>query len=172
MAYKQLILEAEGWLYDHETGVWDGSNAEVIEERIIDPRYGVDARAGEGTSIIALMEEEDKDFEGRVLGPRMYWSPARGNGGREGMKPTEMGLQMVAELMDYNEEQPVNAMNQPRWYVHEGCKQSIYAYQEYTDMGTQKCALKDLIDADRYLVSSDVSFIDKENLTCLGGGSY
>jgi hypothetical protein len=171
-AYKQLILESEGWIWDRETGVWDGSSAEVIEERIIDPRYGVDARAGEGTSIVALMEEEDKDKDGLVVGPRMYWSPARGNGGREGLNPNEMGLQMVAELMDYNEDQPVNAMNEPRWYVHEDCKQSIYCYQEYTDDGTSKCALKDVSDIMRYLVASDVSFIDKESLSTLGGGSY
>ena len=46
------------------------------------------------------------------------------------------------------------------------------AYEEYTALGTEKCALKDLIDVDRYLVSSDVSFIDSKGLECFGGGSY
>jgi len=169
--YKQLILELEGWVRT-PTGEWDGSHAEVIEERIMDARFGGDERYGEGTSIINLMEEEQVDSMGKIAGPRMWWNPARGNGSRGGLKPTEIGIQMLNEMMDYNEEQPVNAMNCPRWYVHEDCQQSIYAYQEYTALGTEKDALKDIIDPDRYLVSSDVSFIDKENLQCISGGSY
>jgi hypothetical protein len=39
-------------------------------------------------------------------------------------------------------------------------------------MGTEKDALKDIIDPDRYLVSSDVYFIDTQGMQCLGGGSY
>jgi hypothetical protein len=171
-AYKRLVLELEGWTYDEERGLWDDTNAEVIEERLMDARFSVDAKAGEGTSILALMDEEQTNDRGHVVGPMMLWNQARGNGAMGGMKPTEIGLQMIAELMDYNEDRPVNAMNQPRWYVHEDCAQSIYCYQEYTALGTEKCALKDLADCDRYLVSSDVSFIDKDGLECIGGGSY
>jgi hypothetical protein len=171
-AYKELILKAEGWTYDEERGIWNGEHAEEIEERLMDPRFSVDARGGEGTSIIQLMEDEQMNEKGHAYGPSMWWNQARGNGAKSGMKPTEIGLQMLAELMDYNEDKPVNAMNCPRWYVHEDCKQSIYAYEEYTALGTEKCALKDIVDADRYLVSSDVSFIDSANLECIGGGSY
>jgi hypothetical protein len=170
--YKKLILGLEGWKYDDDTGIWDNSEAEVIEERLIDPRFSVDERFGEGTSIMHMMEDEQTDHQGRVVGPRMFWNQARGNASRGGMKPTEISIQMINELMDYNDEKPVNAMNHPRWFVHENCQQSIYAYQEYTGMGTEKDALKDIIDPDRYLVSSDVYFIDSSQMQCLGGGTY
>jgi len=170
--YKKLVLQLEGWRYDEETGIWDDSEAETIFERLIDPRFSVDERHGEGTSIIQMMEAEQTDFQGRVVGPRMYWNQARGNAARGGMKPTEISMQMINELMDYNDEKPVNAMNTPRWFVHERCQQSIYAYQEYTGMGTDKDALKDVVDPDRYLVSSDVLGVDVSQMQCLGGGSY
>jgi hypothetical protein len=170
--YKKLILELEGWKYDEERGIWDDSDAEIIEERIIDPRFGVDDRFGEGTSIINMMEEEQTDWRGLVVGPRMWWNQARGNASKGGLKPTEISIQMINELMDYNDEKPVNAMNCPRWYVHERCQQSIFAYQEFTGMGTEKDSLKDIIDPDRYLVSSDVYFIDSEGMECIGGGTY
>jgi len=138
----------------------------------MDSRFGADERHGEGTSIFAMMEEENKWANGLVNTPPMYWNPARGGGSRSGLKPTEVGIQIINEMMDYNEEKEVNAMNRPRWYVTENCQQSIYAYQEFTGIGTEKDALKDVVDPDRYLVCSDVYFLDSSTLECLGGGSY
>ena len=170
--YKKLVLELEGWKQIEETGLWDGSEAEEIEERIIDARFGADERYGEGTSIIGLMEQEQAGPNGHIVGPRMWWNQARGGGAKSGLRPTEIGIQMINEMMDYNFEEPVNAMNRPRWYVLEHCQQSIYAYQEYTGTGTEKCALKDVVDPDRYLMGSIEYWLDSGSLDCISGGSY
>jgi len=173
-AYKQLILEAEGWVWDEERRQWDGRLAEKIEERIIDPRFGGMGAPGqdEGTSIIAMMEDEDRDDSGAVVGPRMFWHPARGNGAKAGMRPTEIGVQMINERMDYNHEQPVSAINCPRWYVVDDLLQSDLAYREFSGLGTDKDALKDIVDPDRYLVGSDVGYIEDKNFQCFGQGAY
>lgn len=155
VGYKRLILELEGWVWDESKKVWDGSKAEPIECRVMDPRFGGMEAPGEdeGTSIIAMMAEEQTDRDGNVTGPAMDWLPAPAS-------RVEETVQMINDLMEWNPELPVTILNCPRWYVvAEDCGQSDLAYQEFTGAGTEKDALKDIVDPDRYFVKADLGYV-------------
>lgn len=172
--YKKLILELEGWRWDSENNQWDGSEAETIFERRIDSRFGgMDAPSGDdGTSIIDKMFDEQFDNEGHLVGPSMEWIKAVGGASKDGMKPTEVGVQMINDLMDYDSDAELTSLNCPKWYIVEDCLQTDYAYREFTGQGTHKDALKDIIDPDRYFVSSGLEYIDEDMLKTKPGGSY
>ncbi|MDR1281441.1 MAG: terminase family protein [Opitutaceae bacterium] len=165
--YKKLILEAEGWVWNEAEGRWDGARAERIESRLIDPRMGGDPVPGadEGTTIIRLMEDEERDRQGRVIGPSMIWEkgPASGVGD---------SVEMISSAMDYDETQRVSVLNCPKWYVSENCKQSIMAYQEFTNAGGQKDGLKDIIDCDRYFIKADLEYVAPNLRRVRRGGYY
>ena len=167
VAYKKLILEAEGWVWDEEAGHWDGSNAEKIQERYIDPRAGgVEVPSlEEGTSIITMMAEEQKDARGRIIGPEMIWQPAPGGGGASN---TMQGQELLNERLNYDDKREINVLNCPKWYVVDTCKQSILAYTEYTGADGDKGALKDIVDPDLYLARVDPEHIDDASMKCSG----
>jgi hypothetical protein len=166
IGYKKLILEAEGWEWDPVKKVWDGTRAESIECRVMDPRFGGMEAPGEdeGTSIIAMMGEEQTDRDGNVTGPVMEWIPAPAS-------RVEETVQMINDLMEYDPEQPITILNCPRWYVvAEECGQSDLAYQEFTGAGTEKDALKDVIDPDRYFVKADLGYVAAGSLASRAHG--
>lgn len=164
--YKRRMLEAEGWVWDDGRGEWDGSHAEEIEIRFIDPRMGgaFVQDDEDGTSIIELLADEQLDPQGRVVGPEMIFEQAPASG-------VDETAQMIHEHMEWNPTEPLTAMNCPRWYVVEDCIQSDLAYREWTNPG-EKCALKDIIDCDRYFVKADMGFIEANSYASKGGGSY
>ena len=167
VAYKKIILEAEGWTYDEETKTWDDSKAEKIYERLIDPRMGGAAvpSAEEGTSIISLLEDEQRDKDGNVTGPSLVFIPAPGG-------QIEEGLQLINDYLDYDNDKPVTALNSPRFFISENCEQTIYAMQEYTGRDGLKGALKDVVDCDRYLFKAGVMSLDGNLLDATGGDYY
>jgi len=164
LAYKKLILEAEGWVYDDEIGTWLGSKSEKIYERLIDPRFGGAnvPSIEEGTNIITLMEEEQRDKEGRAVGPSMIFIPAPGTN-------IEEGIQLINDYLDFNGEQEVNAMNCPRYYISEACQQTIYAFMEYTGRDGLRGAMKDVVDCDRYLFKRGPMPMNDVLMTATGG---
>lgn len=165
--YKRLILELEGWRWDEDRGAWDGSQAERIFDAIIDPRMGGAEVPSieEGTSLIALMEDEQRDRQGRVVGPSMVWRPGAGGAIRD-------GIQLLNDRLDYDTTRPVTIENAPKWYVVEDCQQSLYAYREYTGLGGEKGAMKDVVDPDRYFAKSGLGYVDELVPVVRGGGSY
>ena len=167
VAYKQLILKLEGAVYNEETGVWDYSRAEKISRRLMDSRMGGAQvpSEDEGTSLIELLYDENRDSRGRLTGPRMDFEPAPGSG-------IDETLQMLAERFDYDESAPVSILNCPKWYVVEDCRQSILAYEEYTGRGTQHDALKDIVDPDRYFVKAGCGFGEAGAGEIRGGGHW
>jgi len=171
--YKQIILEQEGWRWDEAAKSWDGTHAEPIELRVMDPRMGGDPApaADEGTSIIALMGDEAVDSEGNVTGPEIEWIPAPP--GVSGSRVLDT-LQMIAEKLDWNDDEPVTVLNCPKWYVVEDCEQTLTAYAEYVGPpeSTEKDALKDVIDPDRYFVKTDVGFVEPGQFASRRGGCY
>ena len=159
--YKQLILESEGWVWDPEAQRWNGDHAEPIELRVIDPRMGGTPApsADRDTSIIQQMADEQIE-NNIVKGPEMIWEKAVAGGAQGGVRPLEISLQLMNEKFDYDEHQDITHENCPNWYVAENCKQSILAYKEFSGNCTDKCALKDVIDPDRYFVNSNLDYID------------
>jgi len=165
--YKRLILELEGWVWDEGKGCWDGSNAERIFEAIIDPRMGGAEvpSVEEGTSLIFLMEDEQRDRQGRVIGPSMVWRPGPAGAIRD-------GIQLINDRLDYDTGQPLTMANSPKLFVVDDCQQSIYAFREYTGLGGEKGAMKDVIDPDRYFHKAGVGYIDDATPATRGGGCY
>ena len=167
ISYKKIILESEGWAYDEETKTWDNSEAEKIYERLIDPRMGGAAvpSIDEGTSIISLLEDEQKDKDGNVVGPSLLFIPAPGG-------QIDEGLQLINDYLDFDNDKPVTALNSPKYFISENCEQTIYAMQEYTGRDGLKGALKDVVDCDRYLFKAGVMSLDGNFLEATGGDYY
>jgi hypothetical protein len=167
VGYKRLLLELEGAVWREDTGAWDFSRAEKISRRLMDSRMGGSPvpTEEEGTSIIELMFEEHRDARGRVTGPSMDFEPAPGSGLQE-------TIQLLAERFDWNENEPRTAVNCPKWYVLEDCAQSILAYEEYTGAGTDKDALKDIVDPDRYYVKAGCEHVAAGAMRVRGGGFW
>lgn len=168
--YKRLILELEGWSYDPKSGTWDGSRSERIDRRLIDPRLGGASVPGqeEGTSIIDLMGNETLDQKGRIVVPRMFWEEAPG-------RHVHHGLQLLQTAMEYDDSRPLDALhNCPKWYVVEDCLQTRTCYSSYVGppFSTEKDALKDIIDPDRYFLESGYGYVEPEMFRSRGGCYY
>lgn len=166
--YKQLMLRAEGWRFDEVTGAWDGSKTEYIAGSVIDPRMAGATQAtedGTGTSILDMLLREQVNAKGHVVGPPMDFTAGAGGSVAD-------GLQLLVDKMDYDQREPVSITNTPHWFVVDTCRQSIYAYQEYTGAGGEKGAMKDVIDPDRYFVKTDWGYILATDEITKGGGSY
>lgn len=171
VGYKRLILEAEGWVWDVQKKAWDGKAAEVIQARLIDPRGGgTDSLVAEDSLTIAeLLEREDREGgreEGAVVGPSMFFDPAPG-GGR-----VHLDMQLMNDWLDFDSTQPRSLMNEPRWFMVEDLEQTLVAYREFTALGTDKDALKDIIDPDRYFIKADLGYVDAQARRVSGGGYY
>lgn len=166
-SYRKLILEAEGWKWDEETRTWDGSKAEKIECRLIDPRMGATGviNQDEGTSIIDLMADPVLDKDKREIVPAMDWEAAPASQVAE-------TVEMIESAMDYDETRPVDVTNCPKWYVIEDCLQSRLAYKEFTGLGTLKDALKDIIDPDRYFIKSGYGYVEPQMFRVRGSKYY
>lgn len=165
--YRRLILQAEGARWDAESRVWDMSQAEKIQARLIDPRMGGGSVPGqdEGTSIIDLMGDPVEDRDGTLLVPPMYWEPAPDSHIQE-------SVQLLADAMDYDAERPLSLTNCPRWYVVDDLFQTDLAYREFTGLGTLKDSLKDVIDPDRYFIKSDYGFVEPDMFRVRGTTHY
>jgi len=150
LSYKRLLKKLEA--------------DEEIFERVIDPRGGGAEvpNVKQGQSIISMMDEEQHDPEGNVIGESVAWQPGPGG-------DIEDGIGVINDMLDYDESEPVSAMNSPKFFISSECEQSIYAYAEYTGLDGLKGALKDVIDPDRYLFKRGIYFVDEQTLQATGG---
>jgi len=119
-------------------------NEETIYERIIDPRLGKAERQSlEGaTTIISELDDAD-----------MTVIPAPG-------VEIENGLQLINNLLSYDDSRPISALNGPRLYISDRCQNLIYAMNEYTAKGGKEEATKDPIDCLRYLCESNCEYYE------------
>jgi phage terminase large subunit-like protein len=157
--YKDLFRHLEGAVWQEGNGTWDESKAEPIARRLIDPRLGGAAVPGQdaGTSIVDLMATPEADGKGRLRWGPMYWDAAPATGVFE-------GVQLLNARLAYDLDLPLDITNCPKWYVVDDCLQTIRAYNEYTcrEEGTysQKDALKDIVDPDRYFAKADLGYVE------------
>ena len=169
-SYKSLVLEAEGWVYDAEKKEWNGKHAEKIERRGMDPRIGGSEvpSQDEGTTLIEMMAEPgNKDSLGRSV-PAMEWEAAPSSS----VHGDGSAIEMIVGAMDYDELQPISALNCPHWYIVEDCEHSILAAKEFTDVSSSRCALKDIVDPDRYFVKSECGYVEPQSKRVRGGGFW
>jgi hypothetical protein len=153
--YKRLMYELEGARYNERTEQWDFSFAETIERRLIDPRFGGMGVPGqdEGTSIIDLMANETKSAKGNVVVPSMILEEAADSHVQE-------TLQLLQQALEWNRAEPLSPVNCPKWYIVDDLDQTHICYEEFTGMGTQRDALKDIVDPDRYFIKSGYGYVE------------
>jgi hypothetical protein len=111
-----------------------------IYERIMDSRYGsspTQTSEGQTTLIEACYDEVDLQFV-----------PASG-------KLIQEGVDLINNLLDYKDDEPVGPMNEPRLYVCEECLNVIFALLTWTGEDGEDGACKDFIDVIRYLLLAD-----------------
>ena len=140
--YKSEILSVE--------------KGEEIYERWMDSRYGHSKLLGKESQSTLIDDMASLD---------MHFSATPGDS-------IDEGVAMINDMLFYNPQKPVDAINQPRLYISENCKNTIYALQTYTGADKKLGAVKDWIDILRYVCLSDAMFIDGGSMKSRGGGSY
>lgn len=165
LAIKALVLKAEGWTYDDQAGWSPKPDHEVIFNATIDPRAGSAQVPGieEGTSIVDLLFDEQINHEGVVWGPSMPWTPSPAC-------RVEEGTQLINDLLDYNEEQPLSAVNSPKLFISDLCPNLIYCLRTWTGADGERGASKDPIDALKYGVKTGLGYVDMAFKGIPGGG--
>ncbi len=120
-----------------------------IAERYIDPRMGAAERQSEegATTIIS-----DLDDAGMTV------IPASG-------VDIENGIQLINNLLAWDENKPRDSLNSPKIYISDRCQNIIFAMSEYTAQGGAKESVKDCIDVLRYLAVSDIQHFDASKFT-------
>lgn len=120
-----------------------------IYERYIDPRLGAaEKQTMEGATTII----SDLDDAGLVV------MPAPG-------VDIENGLQLLNNLLSYDETKPIDSMNAPKLYISDRCQNIIQAMGEYTAKGGSNESSKDCIDVLRYLAVSNIQHIDMKKFS-------
>lgn len=137
--YRDEILRMEL----EESFVVDSQGNKVREnifERFMDSRYANSRRQGRDEVVTLLDEMGDLDME---------FVPTPGDN-------IDEGVAMVNSMMDYNRDEPIGFGNEPKFFIVEECKNSIYSAQNWTGKDGNKGACKDPADLMRYAALSDL----------------
>lgn len=129
----------------------------IVAERWMDSRYGntpTMTQEGVRTLIEQCSERVDLDFRATP-----------------GQSIVE-GVDMINDWLAYDDRRPVDALNSPRLFFSEDCKNTIYALKEWTGADGKRGATKDWIDVLRYVCLSGVGYEDPEMMRARPGGSY
>jgi phage terminase large subunit-like protein len=167
-AYKRLMLKLEGHRRPGSTPVEGQPEPEVIFRRIGDPRSGrAEAVVDDGgTCLIDMMAEEQSDDEGVV--PSMIVEPASGRT----LIDLREGINLINEMLEYDEGKPIDLDNEPQFYVSSACRQVIDCLRMWTGQDGQKGASKDFIDLLRYAAQMGLEDVGAMELGSRGGGGY
>lgn len=140
--YVNLILTAE--------------EGEEIYERYMDPRMGNTARQGKDGAVTMMddMADEGMDFY-----------PAPG-------KDEDEGLQALQNLIAWDRERPVDALNRTHFIVSDQCEQTILCLNEYTGNEGKNEAWKDFVDGCRYMAISGLEYVDTKRVILAKTGGY
>ena len=146
------------WLPEVKEIIGDLEQGEDIEVRYSDPRAGASQAAGRegGTSIIDLLGEGDDP---------MWFEPAAGIS-------VANGLTIVNDWLNYDQNEPITAVNEPMLYISRDCGNLIYSLQEWTGRDGEKGASKDCIDTLRYLAVMEPMFVDDKTFAGTEVGTY
>ena len=122
------------------------ADGETIEERIMDSRYGkTPTQTQEGqTTLLEACAEVGLNFVAAS--------------GRD----IEEGIDLINDLLDYDEDKPIDPLNSPRLLVSEECRNIIFALQNWTGADGLHGACKDFIDLVRYLVLAEPEDYSKD----------
>jgi hypothetical protein len=124
----------------------DAAAAEQIYQRIMDSRAAaMPTQTREGsTTLLEQMGDTDLDppFE-----------PA--SGGAMSEDRNVHWVELINDLLDYDAERPLDALNQPRLFISEECKNLIFAFQNWTGEDGLKGACRDFVNLAQYLVLAE-----------------
>ena len=134
----------------------DLEGEEEIYWRLIDPRAGGSPAAVKGgTSLIEFIDEElDMEFEA-ASGVQI-----------------DQGISLINEALDYNVNEPLSVVNEPKLYISKECGNLIDCMKEATPAGGEKNAYKDFIDCLRYLMLFRPEHVTDTSFAAVGGGGY
>lgn len=128
-----------------------------VHERIMDSRFGNAPTLAAGETSTLIEQFEDLEPEG------VEFVPAPG-------VALEEGITLINDALDYDATAEVSALNQPRLYVHEDCRNLRFALQTWTGQDGKHGACKDPIDVLRYLLLSDPVHVESGRELGLAGG--
>lgn len=117
-----------------------------IYERYIDPRMGAAETQTKDEGAQTIISNLD-DCNLAVI-------PAPG-------VEIENGLQLINNLLAWDDTKPRDAVNTPRLFISERCQNLIFAMSEYTAQGGRNESCKDCVDALRYLAVSNIEYYEK-----------
>jgi len=129
-------------------GIEKEDDAEIFE-RYIDPRMGAAERQSEDGATTIISDLDDAG---------MSVIPAPG-------VDIENGIQLINNLLAWDESKPRDSLNGPKIYISDRCQNIIFALSEYTGQGGNREATKDCVDVLRYLAVSDIQYIDQNQFS-------
>lgn len=129
---------------DYVELIRDMEKQDEIYERVIDPRLGAAEKQSEDGATTIISDLDDQN---------MTVIPAPG-------VDIENGIQLLNNLLAYDENKPIDSLNSPKLYISDRCQNTIHALSEYTGQGGRNEATKDPIDCLRYLAVNNSEFID------------
>ena len=135
---------------DYVELIRDMEDGEAIFERFIDPRLGATEKQAEEGAVTIISQLEDQG---------MTVIPAPGTHS-EGRGEVDDGIQLINDLLQYDDQKPRDVLNSPMLFVSDRCQNTAYALQEYTGQGGKDEATKDPVDVLRYLRKGGAEFID------------
>lgn len=129
---------------------------EEIFMRIMDSRFGASPTPTKSgmTTLIDQMADLEMFFEPSV-----------------GVK-IEEGVTLINDLLDFNPEEEIDALNTPRLFVHEDCKNLRFALSVWTGQDGKRGASKDFVDVMRYFCLSAPTYLDQDAGVLHSGGHY
>lgn len=129
--------------------------------RLIDPKAGGTPALSEagGTTLIDMLALDGVGDEG------MSFVPAPG-------VPVDQRTAAINSALSWDSSKPMTAINEPKLYVVEDCKNLIMALSEHVGSDGQKGASKDPIDCLGMLMCSRLEHVEPGSLAGVGGGSY
>lgn len=147
--YVELIKHAE--------------EGETIYERIIDPRLSAAQRQAEEGATTLLSDLDDAG---------MTFIPAPGGSSQAGKGEIEDGLQLINNLLAWNEGKKRDSLNTPHLFISDRCTNMIFSMQEYTAKGGSEENTKDPIDCLRYLRKANAMFLEETKPDKSRSGGY
>lgn len=148
-AQKSLGLDIKGYvelIRGYEAG-------EDIFERYIDPRMGAAEKQSKDRGAVTIISDLDECGMPVIPAPAAPSEADRGE--------IEDGIQLISNLLYWDQKKPQSVMNAPKLYVSDRCQNLIYSLQEYTGRLGAKEHTKDMVDCLRYLRKGNCEYVDK-----------
>lgn len=158
--YKRAIAEIEQWKgvleiinagepSNEQIDSWnehDGAE-EVIQNRKIDARFASTPHVDKDRPTTLITDAEEIN---------LFFDAARGD-------DIAHGIQKINDLLNYNDEKPVDYFNKPRLLISKDCPNLIFALQTWTGKDGQKGASKDPIETLYRFATDDCPYLGDQS---------